>query len=390
MGTSVKMKKIKLKSTSKTSAVTDDVLLRETQTTRLIFRPLVIDNARNQKASVKGSFLFQKKKNGDSWEDHNELNLSTLKAEEWVKLNLKGEEILSLYKSLTDLYSVYQLEGIPSGESEYIKADAGLNALLTADSSQFLALLDQQPDNALELISRFMSWISSQSDFTKIIEKLDQIGVEELQQLNSIAGLSTLKSGLTIWEANIGNSNEEFWQKTFSQYSFILSQVFSYPVVIVNDKAYVGGKSIENTGGNVVDFLAKNEISNNAILIEIKTPTSKLLGSKYRQGTYSISGDLSGGVVQVSNYKYNLVSEYNSLRQGSDFEAFDPECLLIIGNHQSELDDNQKSKSFHLFRSNLKGVQVITFDELFSKVNTMIDLIEGRGEEISAEDDIPF
>ena len=384
------MKKITIKSTSKSSAETDDVLLRETKTTRLVFRPLFIDNVKNPEASVKGSFIFQRKKVGDSWEDHNELNLNTLKAEEWVKLNLKGEEILTLHRALSDLYSVYEVEGIPWGESEFIEADAGINALLTADNNELLNLLDHQPDKAIELISRFMSWISGQEDVTKIIEKLDQIGVEELQQINSLAGLSTLKSGYVIWEANIGNSNEEFWQQTFSQYSFILSQVFAYPIVIVNDKAYVGGKSIENIGGNIIDFLAKNEVSKNVILIEIKTPTSKLLGSKYRQGTYSISADLSGGVVQVSNYKHHLVNEYNSLRQGGDWEAFDPECLLIIGNHQAELGDHEKSKSFQLFRSNLKGVQVITFDELFSKVETMIGLIEGKKEETFDKYDIPF
>lgn len=383
------MKKIKLKSTSRSSAVTDDVLLRETQTTRLIFRPLVVDNVRYQEASVKGSFISQKKRMGDKWEDHNVLNLSTLKADEWVSLNLKSEEILTLHKALTDLYSVYEVEGIPIGESEFIKADAGLNALLTANSEDFLILLDQQPDNALTLISRFMSWISGHEDNSQIIEKLDQLGLEQLQQINSLTGLSTLKSGCSVCVENVDNSDEEFWQQTFSQYSFILSQVFSYPIVIVNDKAYVGGKSIEDTGGTIVDFLAKNEISNNAILIEIKTPKSKLLGSKYR-GVYSISSDLSGGVVQVSNYKHNLVSEYNAIARGFDFEAFDPECLLITGNYKEELDNPEKQKSFQLFRSNLKGVQIITFDELFAKVGIMVELIESGGSETFEDDEIPF
>lgn len=46
------MKKITIKSTSKSSAVTDDVLLRETKTTRLVFRPLIIDNVKNPEASI--------------------------------------------------------------------------------------------------------------------------------------------------------------------------------------------------------------------------------------------------------------------------------------------------------------------------------------------------
>ena len=271
------MKKIKLKSTSSTSAVTDDVLLRKTETTRLIFRPIVVDNIHDQDASVRGTLIFQRKRGNDNWEDYSELNLSNLKAEEWVRLNLKSKEILTLHQALTDLYSVYEIGGIPSGESEFFQADAGMNALLSAKNEDFLTLLDQQSDNALDLISRFISWLSGHDDHVQIVERLEQLGVEDLQQINSLAGLSTLKSGYSIWTNNDDNSEEEFWQQSFSKYSFILSQVFSYPIVIVKGKAYVGGKSIENIGGNLVDFLAKNEVSKNAVLIEIKTHATKIL-----------------------------------------------------------------------------------------------------------------
>lgn len=386
------MKRIKIKSTSSSSAVTDDVLLRETQTTRLLFRPTVIDNLHDQEASVKGTLFFQKKRKGDKWEDYKEFNLSELKAEEWVSLNLKSKEILALYRALTDLYSIYQVEGIPSGESEFIKADAGLNALLSANNQDFLSLLDQESESALALVVRLMSWISLHEEPSKIVEKLETLDLAELQKINSLAGITTLKSGYSIWTGNENNSNEEFWQQAFTNYSFLLSQVFSYPVVIVKGKAYVGGKSIENKSGNLVDFLAKNEVSKNAVLIEIKTPGSKLLGSEYRKGVYSISSELSGAVVQVSKYKHSLVSDYNQVTRGSEveIEAFDPDSLLITGNYEKELDTTEKRRSFQLFRSNLKGVQVITFDELFSKIEIMIDLIEGGNDESIIEEDILF
>ena len=97
---------------------------------------------------------------------------------------------------------------------------------------------------------------------------------------------------MNIWKQNQDNSDEDFWQRTLSDNSFVLSQMFANPVIIIKGKAYVGGKSITNTGGSIVDFLAKNDITNDAVLIEIKTPTTKLLGNKYRDGVYPISSEL--------------------------------------------------------------------------------------------------
>ena len=73
------MNKITTRSTSKYTLKTDDLILRETNTTRLVFRPLVIDNIRNSNACVKGWFVFQKKGRKDNWEDYKTLDLNTLK-----------------------------------------------------------------------------------------------------------------------------------------------------------------------------------------------------------------------------------------------------------------------------------------------------------------------
>ena len=56
------MESIKIISTSKSSAITNDLVLRLTNTTRLIFRPLIIDNAKNQEGSVKKADLFLREK----------------------------------------------------------------------------------------------------------------------------------------------------------------------------------------------------------------------------------------------------------------------------------------------------------------------------------------
>ena len=73
------------------------------------------------------------------------------------------------------------------------------------------------------------------------------------------------------------NSEEEFWQGTFQEYSFVFSQVFSFPVVVLKGKACVGGKGIRASGGKEADYLLQNVISRHALIVELKTPATPLL-----------------------------------------------------------------------------------------------------------------
>lgn len=228
-------------------------------------------------------------------------------------------------------------------------------------------------------VGQVLEWIA-EADAAEIVERLSSLNVDGLRRLNTIVGVSALKAALDELRANLGNAEEEYWQDKFSKNWYILSQVFAYPVVILKGKAYVGGKGFENTGGNIVDFLAGNGLTKNAVLIEIKTPVARLLGGPYRS-VFSVSAELSGAVLQVSNYKQSLMSEFEDLRRRSgpafrDLEAFDPKCLVVIGNGQEELTSPEKAKSFELFRSGLNSVQVVTFDELLSKVENLIRLLE--------------
>jgi len=53
----------------------------------------------------------------------------------------------------------------------------------------------------------------------------------------------------------------------------------------------------------------------------------------------------------------------------------DPKCLLIVGNITDGLKEDEL-KSFELFRSDLKSVEIISFDELFAKVSLLIQMLE--------------
>lgn len=186
----------------------------------------------------------------------------------------------------------------------------------------------------------------------------------------------SLKEAVSIWEKNRHNASEEFWQQLLTKSPAVLSQVFPNSSFQFGSKSYVGGKTLGNKKGNVVDFIYASKHTDNVVMVEIKTPVKNLLGKKYRDNAYSVSDELSGGIVQVLNYKEQLLKEYYKLKDDdSSFNAFSPKCVVLVGDLEREMDDPIKIKSLELFRGSLSGVQVITYDELFEKAKDVLALV---------------
>lgn len=182
----------------------------------------------------------------------------------------------------------------------------------------------------------------------------------------SINGLSGFFEVIEIWNNKKVNKSEIFWHKLLKKYSWLLSLIINEPVIIVEDEAYIGGKSIQNKKGNVIDFIYQNKLSENLALIEIKTPQTKIIGRAYRH-TFCLSNDLTGSINQILNYKDHFQKNYYSLNKTSElsFNLISPNSYLIIGNQESL--KKEEKECFELFRKNFNGVNIITFDELFEK-----------------------
>ena len=82
--------------TSSRTAECDVVVLKETSSTRLVFRPQIVDNPSNPEACVNGHLFHQKKTRSGLWEDAESLNLSTLKSGEGVRITLHSAELMLL------------------------------------------------------------------------------------------------------------------------------------------------------------------------------------------------------------------------------------------------------------------------------------------------------
>lgn len=370
-------KSITIKSTSYNTAVASDIILRQKETTRLIFRPMIVNNFNNPGECVKGHFIYQRKSKNDQWEDTKNINLSNIKSGEGISLELKSKEMFQLIKNLAVLYKLYKAHGIVFGETEFILTNQNISGVLKqlmSESSNIEFLIKQYGD---DLIQTNFNWLAKNSKRPEVIKKIMEIDVESINEVNRLIGHTRINKALNIWQKEFSNGDEEFWQTSFKNSPWILSQATSFPVIFLQGKAYVGGKTIDNKNGNILDFLYKNKLTENSVLIEIKTPTTLLLGKKYRNNSYSISDELSGGINQLLSYRDSLMRESTSLVSNSsdELKVYYPKCILIIGNLKSELKDDTQISSFERFRSEIKSVEIITYDELFERVSNIGKII---------------
>ncbi|WP_290047479.1 Shedu immune nuclease family protein [Nocardia nova] len=184
-----------------------------------------------------------------------------------------------------------------------------------------------------------------------------------------------LQTALGIWEAERENNSEEFWQTLFTHRPELLKLVTQGRPFVLNSKCYVGGKAIDNRGGQVVDFLA--QCSGDAILIEIKTPTAALMGREYRANVHPPSPELAGAVAQALNYRLTLLNEMAMLTMHSPgLIAHHPSIVVIVGDLNRAEPSAGQRRSFELYRQCMKDVLVVTYDELFTSLADLAVLME--------------
>jgi hypothetical protein len=367
---------VRVSSTSNRTAAVDPIVLRETSTTRLVFCPTLLDNPANPEAPMDGKFLYERKTPSGNWHEFTELPLSKLKAEEWVKIDLRAVELLALFEGLESYYSLVREHGLTQGTQRFIRAPRSrvLRELL-ANESQLRDVL-QDEDAISTLLGGLITWISS-NERAVAAARLDGISLEDLQQFDAVLGLARLQRFCRELDENAQNSDEGYWQNTFNLNGWVIAQLYAVPFMLIQSQVYVGGKLVTNRMGNTADFLFENEISGNVVLVENKTPATPLLGDPYRNNVFTISEDVSGGLVQILNARQSLIQNYATLAtdEMASRRPLSPRGLLVIGSTE-QLHDHSRKSSFELFRSNQREIDIVTFDELRRKAELLVNLIQ--------------
>lgn len=201
------------------------------------------------------------------------------------------------------------------------------------------------------------SKISVTSNFIKTRDKINKVFIEDI--IKNFEKRMSVKS-----------DNEKQWQNFFGNNSWIFSHLFPFEVILRKQEAYVGGKTIENEDGRVVDFLFENGFQDNFALLEIKTHKKDLLkNTAYRKpDVFAYSDDLSGGISQCLDQKDVFLRDF-----GNKERILDPKTILVIG-MKSSLSEHQ-NKCFELLRSNQKNVDILTFDELLAKLKGLLEVV---------------
>lgn len=256
--------------------------------------------------------------------------------------------------------------GVASVTTKISKIEKTLNAgelekfLNSFDSLEKISANDV--DSLTKIISDTpKSKFTTTSHIIKTKEKIDSIFLDDI--------ISTFEKLIKV-----SPDDEEEWQKFFTKYTWTLNHLFPYEVILRKDKAYVGGKTIENSDGRIVDYLFESGFKDNFALLEIKTPKKDLLKkSAYREPeVFAVSDELSGGVNQCLDQKDSLLRN-----MGQNQQYFDPKTILVIG--QKKNLTKEQAKCFELYRNSQKSVDVVTFDEIYSKLVSLHKVITQKG-----------
>jgi hypothetical protein len=361
-------------STSRLTADSSPLVLREGPQSRLVFIPTLVNNAKDAAAAVSGTFVWQKKKRADVWEDVPNVPLTTLRAGEGYKLELHTKEVLAFLHGLKQLYALVQARGVPMGTQEWFPVP---KSSIAADMEVLLS----DPSRPIEqqtVVRAFVKWLR-QRNIPELLAQLEPAGISDLVSFDAAFQSARLRAFLTEAEGMLNQGFEPAWQAKLEEHNWVLSQVYAYPFVIVAGQGYVGGKGISNAGGNLVDAIYRNTLTMNALLVEIKHPLTALVTQKkYRNNVHGATEDLAGAVAQILQNRQSLIEQYHNLRRDDDeddVKAWNPRALLVAG-RADQLTGAQR-RSFELFRASLRDVDVVTFDELISKAKALLDLVEG-------------
>ena len=268
---------------------------------------------------------------------------------------------------------VDDVEQDDQGDFQSLKIDAG-NGEAVKKLTEFL---NAQYEAIGQKIEKKKIIIDSPEDFD--FSFIKHLNLKKLKDIDSLVSTTRLENISKIWNENKNNGSEEFWQQLFQNHTWILSQIFSCPFILIGKKFYCGGKEDDDRGGVKGDLLYKNDLTGNLAFVEIKTPETEIIGKQYRGNedgkdnvVYSMGDELTGGVNQVLNQRKIYLNTH-----GDNNGKFlhNAKCILVIGRVDKLKNDDEK-KSFELYRSSSKDVELITFDELFGRVQKFLDLLK--------------
>jgi hypothetical protein len=165
---------------------------------------------------------------------------------------------------------------------------------------------------------------------------------------------------------------ESDWQSFFKREEWIFGHGLLYQFVeLVSDEALVGGKDMNNQGGQFTDYAMKTKSSSASFVafVEIKTPSAKLIGPQYRTHVHGMHENLTSPISQLIGtcdvWNREGSKQEDNVRKSIDggFYTAHTRGILVVG-HMKQLENTHQLRSFEFFRRHLHGIEILTFDEM--------------------------
>lgn len=216
----------------------------------------------------------------------------------------------------------------------------------------------------------------SSEDKEAIINFLpDFISSESISSINLLKAttqIQSLRELATDLENSINNNHAESWWQKYIKSNILLIQQ-GYIKAIEKINIVVGNTKFPDfslvTHDNYLDIL------------EIKKPSTSLLKLDVSRDNYYWDIEMSKAIIQVENYIANISRNSDQIRNflkdkyKIDLQVLRPRGIILAGDGRKF--QNQKERDdFRLLSQSNKNIIILTYDELLSRLNNYIKVLE--------------
>lgn len=185
--------------------------------------------------------------------------------------------------------------------------------------------------------------------------------------------------------------NELLWQAFFEKNPWVFGYGLSYFYVSGFDgkklEQFVQGYDLLNRGKRADAVMKTRGIINSLCFVEIKHHNTSLLDSgAYRAGCWAPSKEMAGAVAQVQATVAIAMHKLHGMQRildddgnptGEDVFNFKPRAFIVIGSLSEFINahgvNQDKLRSFELYRASITGIDILTFDELCERTKFIVD-----------------
>lgn len=196
--------------------------------------------------------------------------------------------------------------------------------------------------------------------------------VGSVNLLKASAEINTLKELASTFARELDQSHGESWWQEFIRSNILLMQ-----------QGYIKALGKLNVAVGNTKFPDFSLISHDSYLdiLEIKTPQTSVLREDSSRGNYYFDTEISKAIVQTENYIENVARHADAIRSflldehGLSIKAVRPRGMILAGDAR-QLTVQKQRDDFRLLSQGIKNVSLITYDELLTRLQNYIKVLE--------------